>query len=201
MELEVLKDKVEKEKQRKKKAAKLAFDLTLDDMEEDDLPDADWWLAKPKDKKGKKKAKKDKKDQKGKGKARYESVRFGVVGLPLSNGTLAKEDEGEDIIDLTGDAPVVIKSPGKPLRSKSKGKSTRVDSSDDDSMNDSDSDVDSDDSDAPNPFKADMLNKIRDFENSAKMNCMINLLRQWKDETPEDKVVIYSQWTSCMTCA
>lgn len=79
---------------------------------------------------------------------------------------------------------------------KGKGKTLMIDSSSSDSSSDSDCDFD----EVPNPFKADMLDQVSDFENSAKMNWMMDLLKQWREETPDDKVIIYSQWTKCIDC-
>ena len=91
------------------------------------------------------------------------------------------------------------------MKGKSKAKAKRVieDSSDDNSMDDDEDDDDDDDSkeeDPSNVFTAAMLNDFQDFERSAKMQKMVELLIQWKNEAPDDKVIIYSQWTSCMDC-
>ena len=94
-----------------------------------------------------------------------------------------------------------MSSPGRPPKKSTKGKrkATRINSSSDESEEDDDDD-DSAEEEEADPFRAAMLDKLKDFENSAKMTGMINLLTLWKEETPGDKVVVYSQWTSCMDC-
>ncbi|GJJ08897.1 hypothetical protein Clacol_003117 [Clathrus columnatus] len=46
----------------------------------------------------------------------------------------------------------------------------------------------------------DILQDLHDdlFEPSAKMLSMIGLLKQWKQESPDDKIICYSQWTSML---
>ncbi|KAG8909354.1 hypothetical protein FRC01_006993 [Tulasnella sp. 417] len=142
----------------------------LKDESDDDLPELDWWKSKPK---VEVKAKKPKREK----------------FRPIKD---------EDIVDLTLDdddnfPPVHSKKPTKP-DVKGKGKAIVIDFSDSASSSDSDSSLD----EASNPFKADMLDQVSDFENSAKMNSMMDLLNQWREEAPDDKVIIYSQWTKCI---
>ncbi|KAG8985076.1 hypothetical protein FRB90_004949, partial [Tulasnella sp. 427] len=104
--------------------------------------------------------------------------------------------EDVELVDLTldDDEISIIPSPSKKLNIKGKGKAIAMESSDSDSSSSSSSSLD----DALNPFKAEMLDQVSDFENSAKMNKMIELLNQWREEAPDDQVVIYSQWTKCI---
>ncbi|KAG8989210.1 hypothetical protein FRB90_002355, partial [Tulasnella sp. 427] len=103
--------------------------------------------------------------------------------------------EDVELVDLTLDDEIsIIPSPYKKLDIKGKGKAVAIESSDSDSSSSSSSSLD----DALNPFRAEMLDQVSDFENSAKMNKMIELLNQWREEAPDDKVVIYSQWTKCI---
>ncbi|KAG8956394.1 hypothetical protein FRC04_004475 [Tulasnella sp. 424] len=145
----------------------------LKDDSDDDLPELDWWQTKPKA--GVKKEKKPKREKSRSFKA-----------------------ANEDLVDLTlDDDDDLPASPSKKRIKpdvKGKGKAITIDSSSSDSSSDSDSGFD----DALNPFRADMLDQVSDFENSAKMNSMMDLLKQWREETPDDKVVIYSQWTKCI---
>lgn len=120
------------------------------------------------------------------------------------------QDDEDDVIDLTlDDDDNVVLSPSKkaPKKgSKAQGKKTsrgeQIDdsSSDRDSMDDDDETVDDSDEEAENPFKADMLDGFKDFVDSAKTTEMIRLLQEWRADAPDDKTVVYSQWTSCMDC-
>lgn len=109
------------------------------------------------------------------------------------------------MIDLTLDDDALSspsKKVGKRPDPKGKGKQKAYsDSSDQDvTSSDSESGSESDSVDDREAFKANMLDEFQDFESSAKMRRMVELLQQWLDEAPDDKVVIYSQWTSCLNC-
>lgn len=144
----------------------------LKDESDDDLPELDWWQSKPKTEVKEKKPKREK-----------------------SRSIKAAKEEFVDLtLDDDDDLPAIFSTKRIVPDVKGKGKAFLIDSSDSDSSSSSSSSLD----EALNPFKANMLDEVSDFENSAKMNSMMDLLKQWREETPDDKVVIYSQWTKCI---
>ena len=89
-------------------------------------------------------------------------------------------------------------SPSVKFSKKSKGKAVATDIDDDnDSMM---SDYDTEEEDTEGAFQPHMLNGVSEFENSAKIQQMIELLQTWREQNPDDKTVIYSQWTTCLNC-
>lgn len=115
---------------------------------------------------------------------------------------LQSDGSDEGAIDLTLDDDAVF-TPSKKTKkhvidTKGEGKQKAAfsDLSDVDSSDDDDSDDDSEEE--AKAFRPAMLDRMQDFESSAKMQRMVDLLKQWMDEEPDDKVIVYSQWTKCL---
>lgn len=195
-----MKEEVEKERKRNAKKETVVFDLTLENSD-DELPSADDFFrgmaTKPKEEKKKRK----------KGRKRKSEIKSQVratVLLCLTDTltwTIRQDGSDDDVIDLTyNDGAMLSPSKKKRIDLKSRGKRKALSDSSgaDDSESGSGSEDDSDeDEDA---FRPDMLDGMRDFESSAKMRKMVEMIQEWADEAPDDKVIIYSQWTSCLTC-
>ncbi|KAG8906658.1 hypothetical protein FRB99_006359 [Tulasnella sp. 403] len=172
-EMRSMKIQLESQKRKSEKKSGLFMDLSLDDSDED-LPDAgagDWWRSKekPMKKDGGKKA-----DKKGKAKVLEDE----------------DEEESEEVIDLTEGDAVLVRKSGK--------QSKRHSSSEPETLDEGSEDEGESDEEDENPFEAKMLKTFSEIELSAKMLKMLDLLKQWHDESPDDKTIIYSQWTSCM---
>ncbi|KAG8863478.1 hypothetical protein FRB96_008218 [Tulasnella sp. 330] len=201
-----MKGDLEKDKDKGKKKEMSINDLTLENSD-DELPSADELFnptKKPKMEKEKKK--KIKKERTNRGIASI--VRpfvYGIIAqVVLLKGARVLQSDGSDRreIDLTLDDEVVYTSSKKTKRRviniKGKGKQRDIflDSSDVHTSDHDDSDDDSEEE--AKAFRPSMLDGLRDFESSAKMQRMVDLLKQWMDDEPEDKVIIFSQWTMCL---
>ncbi|KAG8970320.1 hypothetical protein FRC03_009593 [Tulasnella sp. 419] len=200
-----VKHKKEAESNIKFNSKSFGFDMNLGDSD-DDLPSADELFGNGKKAK-RKKTKKSKKPKQEKKKDKVKEGRKHSKIIVLSDDEEKREEEEEedddDVIDLTADDIDVSQFPSKKGLVKSKlGKPKPkskfiVDSSDQESDDDDDSEDDSDEDDGP-AFDPRILDGFSQFEASAKMLKMVELLKQWYEESPEDKVIVYSQWTSCM---
>ncbi|KAG8885314.1 hypothetical protein FRB98_001853 [Tulasnella sp. 332] len=179
-----MKGDLEKDKNKGKKKEMSINDLTLENSD-DELPSADE-LFNP--------TKKRKMEKEKKKKIKKERTNRGIASI--SDGSDRRE------IDLTLDDEVVYTSSKKTKRRviniKGKGKQRDIflDVSDVHTSDVDDSDDDSEEE--AKAFRPSMLDGLRDFESSAKMQRMVDLLKQWMDDEPEDKVIIFSQWTMCL---
>ncbi|KAG9008236.1 hypothetical protein FRB94_013596 [Tulasnella sp. JGI-2019a] len=186
-EIKKMGDGLEKEKDGDQKKDMAVFDLTLENSD-DDLPSAhELFNPKEKPKKEKREEAKEKRPRKMQ-KKRIASVSDGSDDGAIE-GTL--DDEA-------------IYTPSKKVKKgvvdvKGKGKQKAwSNSSSVKSFSDSDSSSDLDQEDDPKAFRPGMLNAMQDFQSSAKMQKMVDLLKQWMDNDPDDKVIIYSQWIKCL---